>query len=55
MTAAAAVGDPVLAAAAEAAASAGQTGQVTQYLAGVPDLLRRYDGPAATPTGRRHP
>ena len=38
-------GDPALAAAAEAAASAGQPGQVTQYLAGVPDLLDRYEGP----------
>jgi hypothetical protein len=45
VTTAARTGDPVLAAAAAAAAAAGQDGQVTQYLAGVPDLLRRYDGP----------
>ena len=37
-------GDPVLAKTAAAAASAGQDGQVTQYLAGVPDLLDRYAG-----------
>jgi hypothetical protein len=42
----------VLAAAAEAVASAGQAGQVTQYLAGVPDLLRRYDGPGGDPYGQ---
>ena len=41
MTSAARTGDPALAAAAVAAASAGQDGQVAQYLAGVPDLLDR--------------
>ena len=45
-------GDPVLAAAAAAAASAGQDGQVTQYLAGVPDLLDRYAGPGGDPYGQ---
>ena len=44
MTSAARTGDPALAAAAVAAASAGQDGQVAQYLAGVPDLLDRYAG-----------
>ena len=52
LQAAAHTGDPVLADAAEAAASAGQAGQVTQYLAGVPDLLRRYDGPGGDPYGQ---
>jgi hypothetical protein len=42
---AAARADPLLADAAQAAASAGQDGQITQYLAGVPDLLNRLDGP----------
>jgi hypothetical protein len=37
--------DPVLADAADAAARAGQDGQLAQYLAGVPDLLNRYQGP----------
>jgi hypothetical protein len=45
------IGDPVLAAAA-AAADAGQNGQVTQYLAGVPDLLDRYAGPGGNPYGQ---
>ncbi|MGH3288736.1 MAG: hypothetical protein ACRDPD_29340, partial [Streptosporangiaceae bacterium] len=45
LQAAARASDPVLAEAAAAAAGAGQDGQVTQYLAGVPDLLRRYAGP----------
>ena len=49
---AARAGDPVLAKAAAAAAAAGQAGQVTQYLAGVPDLLRRYDGPGGDPYGQ---
>ena len=42
---AAARADPRLAAAVAAAAGAGQDGQVAQYLAGVPDLLARLDGP----------
>ena len=50
--AAARTGDPVLAAAAAAAAGAGQDGQVTQYLAGVPDLLDRYAGPGGNPYGQ---
>ena len=45
-------GDSVLAAAAAAAADAGQDGQVTQYLAGVPDLLDRYAGPGGNPYGQ---
>ncbi len=44
LEAAARAGDPRLAEAAAAAAGAGQDGQLTQYLAGVPDLLRRYAG-----------
>ena len=52
MAAAAATSDPVLAEAAAAASGAGQEGQVTQYLAGVPDLLRRYDGPGGDPYGQ---
>ncbi|HWM99437.1 MAG TPA: hypothetical protein VNO54_20535, partial [Streptosporangiaceae bacterium] len=42
LMAAATRGDPVLAA---VAAAAGPDGRVTQYLAGGPALLRRYDGP----------
>jgi hypothetical protein len=49
LTAAAVHGDPVLAA---AAAAAGPDGQVTQYLAGSPGLLRRYDGPGGDPYGQ---
>jgi hypothetical protein len=49
VTAAAVRGDPVLAA---AAAAAGPGGQVTQYLAGGPALLRRYDGPDGDPYGQ---
>jgi hypothetical protein len=45
-------GDPVLAEAVKAAAAAGQDGQITQYLAGVPDLLRRYEGPSGDPYGQ---
>jgi hypothetical protein len=45
-------GDPVLAEAATAAASGGHSGQVTQYLAGVPDLLRRYAGAGGDPYGQ---
>ena len=46
---AAASGDPLLAV---AAAAAGTDGRLTQYLAGVPGLLRRYAGPGADPRGR---
>jgi uncharacterized protein YidB (DUF937 family) len=42
-------GDPVLAA---AAAAAGPDRQVTQYLAGIPGLLRRSVGPGGDPHGR---
>ena len=52
MTAAARAGDPLLEEAAAAAASTGQDGQVTQYLAGVPDLLDRYNGPGGDPYGQ---
>jgi uncharacterized protein YidB (DUF937 family) len=52
LEAAATAGDPVLAEAAATAAGAGQDGQVTQYLAGVPDLLRRYAGPGGDPYGQ---
>ena len=52
LEAAARTSNPLLAEAAAAAASAGQDGQVTQYLAGVPDLLRRYDGPGGDPYGQ---
>jgi uncharacterized protein YidB (DUF937 family) len=52
MATAARTGDPVLAEAAAAAASAGQEGQVAQYLAGVPDLLLRYAGPGGDPYGQ---
>ena len=52
LEAAAHAGDPALISAAAAAASAGQAGQVTQYLAGVPDLLRRYAGPGGDPYGQ---
>jgi hypothetical protein len=44
---AAASGDPVL-----AAAAAAPDGRVTQYLAGIPGLLRRYSGPGGDPYGR---
>jgi len=49
LTAAAVSGDPVLVA---AAAAAGPDGQVTQYLAGGPRLLHRYDGPGGDPYGQ---
>ena len=45
-------GDSALTAAAAAATGAGQNGQVTQYLAGVPDLLDRYAGPGGNPYGQ---
>jgi hypothetical protein len=44
-------GDPVLAAAADAAGRVGCEGQVVQYLAGVPELLDRFHGPADAPYG----
>ena len=52
ISAAVSVGNPVLTEAVETAAIGGQHGQVTQYLAGVPDLLRRYAGPADNPYGQ---
>ena len=52
MTAAASTGNAVLMEAAATAASAGQAGQVTQYLAGVRDLLDRYNGPGGNPYGQ---
>jgi len=42
-------GDPLLAA---AAAAAGPDGRLTQCLAGVPGLMRRYAGPGGDPRGR---
>lgn len=52
LQAAVGTGDRVLAEAAAAATSAGQDGQVTQYLAGVPDLLRRFAGRGGDPYGQ---
>ena len=52
LEAAARADDPLLAEAAAAATGAGQDGQVTQYLAGVPDLLHRFDGPGGDPYGQ---
>ena len=52
LQAAARTGDPALAAAAKAAAADMQEGQVTQYLAGVPDLLDRYAGAGGDPYGQ---
>ena len=52
MEAGAATGDPALGAAAAAAATARQSGQVTQYLAGVPDLLDRWLKPDGDPYGQ---
>lgn len=50
-------GDPALLDALDAAADAGAwevltAGSVTQYLAGVPDLLNHYQGPGADPYGQ---
>ena len=42
----------VLADAARAAAECGDDGQIAQYLAGVPDLLDRYQVPGGNPYGR---
>jgi hypothetical protein len=52
MTDLADTGDPVLAEAAAAAARGGQERQVTQYLAGVPELLYRYNGSGGDPYGQ---
>ena len=52
MSTVSATGDSKVAEAVAAAASAGQDGQVTQYLAGVPDLLRHYNGPGGNPYGQ---
>jgi uncharacterized protein YidB (DUF937 family) len=52
LEAAARTGDRVLAEAAAAAAAAGQDGQITQYMAGVPDLLDRYSRPGGDPYGQ---
>ena len=41
--------DPAMTEAVGAAASDGKPGRVIQYLAGVPDLLRHYEGPGADP------
>jgi len=49
LEAAARTGDPLLA---EAADGAGQDGQLTQYLAGVPDLLDHYADPGGDPYGK---
>ena len=49
---AAAAAEHVLAAAAHAAASAGHDGQIAQYLAGVPDLLNRFQGPGGNLYGQ---
>ncbi len=51
LEAAARTGDPLLAEAA-AATGTGQDGQLTQYLAGVPDLLRHYEGKGGDPYGQ---
>jgi hypothetical protein len=45
-------GTPAAFAAAEAASAAGRPGEVTQFLAGVPDLINHYSGPGADPYGR---
>jgi hypothetical protein len=45
-------GDGALAAAARAAAAAGENGRLIQYLAGVPDLIRQYEGPGGDPYGQ---
>lgn len=45
-------GDDGLAKAVGAASESGQAGQIAQYLAGVPALLERYEGPGADPYTR---
>jgi uncharacterized protein YidB (DUF937 family) len=52
LEAAASTNFPVLAEAAAAAASAGQGGRLTQYLAGVPALLDRHSGMGGDPYGQ---
>ena len=52
LQAAASTGESLLAEAAAAAAAAGQGGRVTQYLAGVPALLDRYNAPGGDPYGQ---
>ncbi len=44
--------DPVLRDAVTAAAAAGAKGEITQYLAGVPDLLKQYEGAGRDPYGQ---
>ena len=44
--------DPTLAEAIAAAAREKKPGRIIQYLAGVPDLLRHYEGPGADPYAR---
>jgi hypothetical protein len=44
--------DPVLSEAVSAAATAGARGEITQYLAGVPDLLKQYEGAGGDPYGQ---
>jgi alkylhydroperoxidase/carboxymuconolactone decarboxylase family protein YurZ len=44
--------DPAIIEAIDAAASDGKPRRVIQYLAGVPDLLRQYEGPGADPRTR---
>jgi hypothetical protein len=45
-------GEPVLADAVAAAHAAGSPGRITQYLAGVPDLLEQYGGVGGSPYGQ---
>ena len=44
--------DPMLSEAVSAAAAAGAKGEITQYFAGVPDLLRQYEGVGGDPYGQ---
>jgi hypothetical protein len=44
--------DPVVRDAVTAAAAAGARGEITQYLAGVPDLLKQYEGAGRDPYGQ---
>lgn len=52
LEAAAHTGEPLLAEAAATAAAAGQDGRVTQYLAGAPALLDRYNATGGDPYGQ---